>query len=84
MNEKIGFIGLGIMGRPMAANILKAGYDLMAYNRTPEKAKSAEASQMRRVMPSINDEGTHLLFLFILTPFFSLLFFPEITDIQYN
>jgi 3-hydroxyisobutyrate dehydrogenase-like beta-hydroxyacid dehydrogenase len=37
MVEKIGFIGLGIMGEPMAANILKAGHALMVYNRTPEK-----------------------------------------------
>lgn len=31
---KIGFIGLGIMGRPMAYNLLKAGYDLMITSRT--------------------------------------------------
>jgi 2-hydroxy-3-oxopropionate reductase len=30
--EKIGFIGLGIMGRPMAENLIKAGYDLIAYD----------------------------------------------------
>ncbi len=36
---KIGFIGLGIMGRPMAFNILRAGYPLSVYNRTPEKMK---------------------------------------------
>ena len=29
---KIGFIGLGIMGRPMAKNLLKAGYSLMVYD----------------------------------------------------
>ena len=29
---KIGFIGLGIMGRPMAKNLLKAGYDLVVYD----------------------------------------------------
>ncbi len=28
MNKKIGFIGLGIMGKPMSKNLLKAGYDL--------------------------------------------------------
>ena len=39
MAQKIGFIGLGIMGQSMAANILKAGYELMAYNRTREKAR---------------------------------------------
>jgi 3-hydroxyisobutyrate dehydrogenase-like beta-hydroxyacid dehydrogenase len=35
---KIGFIGLGNMGLPMAQNLLKAGYDLIVYNRTPDKA----------------------------------------------
>ena len=39
MSQKIGFIGLGIMGQAMAVNILKAGYDLMVYNRTKEKAQ---------------------------------------------
>ena len=29
--EKIGFIGLGIMGRPMATNLLKAGFDLVVH-----------------------------------------------------
>jgi 2-hydroxy-3-oxopropionate reductase len=32
--EKIGFIGLGIMGKPMALNLLKAGYQLTVYNRS--------------------------------------------------
>lgn len=31
---KIGFIGLGIMGKPMAKNLLKAGYDLTVCNRS--------------------------------------------------
>ncbi len=30
---KIGFIGLGIMGRPMAKNLLKAGYELVVYDK---------------------------------------------------
>jgi 2-hydroxy-3-oxopropionate reductase len=30
--EKIGFIGLGIMGKPMAINLLKAGYQLIVYD----------------------------------------------------
>ena len=37
---KVGFIGLGIMGLPMATNILKAGYPLTVYNRTISKAES--------------------------------------------
>ena len=39
MKQKIGFMGLGIMGAPMAANLLKAGYPVMVYNRSPEKAE---------------------------------------------
>ena len=35
MKESIGFIGLGIMGGAMAANVLHAGYDLTVWNRTP-------------------------------------------------
>lgn len=34
MAERIGFIGLGIMGRGMAANLLKAGFPLTVWNRT--------------------------------------------------
>jgi 3-hydroxyisobutyrate dehydrogenase-like beta-hydroxyacid dehydrogenase len=37
--ESVGFIGLGLMGAPMAANLIKAGYGLTVYNRTVEKAK---------------------------------------------
>lgn len=36
---KVGFVGLGNMGSPMAMNLLKAGHDLTVYNRTAEKAK---------------------------------------------
>lgn len=35
---KVGFIGLGRMGRAMAANLLKAGYEVTVWNRTAEKA----------------------------------------------
>lgn len=38
MSERIGFIGLGIMGRPMAANLVRAGYDVTVWNRTRSKA----------------------------------------------
>ena len=39
MQMKIGFIGLGIMGSRMAANLQKRGYSLVVYNRTREKAE---------------------------------------------
>ena len=35
--EKIGFVGLGIMGKPMCLNLLKAGFSVTAYNRTESK-----------------------------------------------
>ena len=35
----VAFIGLGIMGGPMAANLVKAGFDVVGYNRSPEKVK---------------------------------------------
>ncbi len=34
LNERIGFIGLGLMGRPMAKNLLKRGYAVVAHNRS--------------------------------------------------
>jgi len=37
--ESIGFIGTGIMGAPMARNLLKAGYPLTVHNRTKSKAE---------------------------------------------
>ncbi len=37
---KIGFIGLGIMGSRMAANLLDGGYELIVHNRTKDKAAS--------------------------------------------
>src|SRR5437667_7162907 len=36
MPDTIGFIGLGIMGRPMAHNLLKAGFPLVVHNRHQE------------------------------------------------
>src|SRR5207247_5322225 len=34
---KIGFIGLGIMGKPMAKNLIKAGFPLVVHNRSRAK-----------------------------------------------
>ena len=45
-NWKIGFIGLGLMGRPMCLNLHKAGADLTVHNRT---ASVAEAMQRERI-----------------------------------
>ncbi|MGG3324496.1 NAD(P)-binding domain-containing protein, partial [Bacillus velezensis] len=50
---KIAIVGLGNMGRPIAENIMKAGYSLTVYNRTKEKAadlleKGAEYAETPR------------------------------------
>ncbi len=37
MSMKVGFIGMGIMGQPMAKNVLKSGFQVMVYNRTQKK-----------------------------------------------
>lgn len=46
--QQIAFLGLGVMGRGMAANLIDAGYDLTVWNRTKEKA---EALPTRRSRP---------------------------------
>ena len=38
MTEKVAFIGLGVMGYPMAGWLAKAGHDVTVFNRTGEKA----------------------------------------------
>lgn len=42
--KKIGFIGLGIMGRPMALNLVKAGYALTVYDLNPDPIKALVAA----------------------------------------
>lgn len=38
--QPVGFVGLGLMGAPMANNLLKAGFALTVYNRTQDKART--------------------------------------------
>ncbi|MBN2020217.1 MAG: 2-hydroxy-3-oxopropionate reductase [Sedimentisphaerales bacterium] len=42
--KKIGFIGLGIMGKPMAMNLIKAGYNLTVYDIRPQPVKEVVAA----------------------------------------
>jgi 3-hydroxyisobutyrate dehydrogenase len=46
--EKVGFVGLGIMGAAMAGNLLEAGHELVVHNRTRTKAEQL-AQQGARV-----------------------------------
>ncbi|MGQ9455949.1 MAG: NAD(P)-dependent oxidoreductase [Armatimonadota bacterium] len=43
----VGFIGLGTMGKPMATNLVKAGYPVVVHSRTREKAESLIAQGVR-------------------------------------
>jgi 3-hydroxyisobutyrate dehydrogenase-like beta-hydroxyacid dehydrogenase len=44
MKPSIGFIGLGLMGRPMSMNLLKAGYPVTVWNRTASRADDLVAA----------------------------------------
>jgi 3-hydroxyisobutyrate dehydrogenase len=54
---KIAFIGTGVMGKPMALHLSKAGHEVSVYNRTFEKAKSLEpfASAHKKIEECIRD-----------------------------
>src|SRR5690348_16333620 len=50
---QVGFIGIGVMGRPMTLNLLKAGHDVTIYARHPEKPEVQEVLQAgARLAPS--------------------------------
>jgi 2-hydroxy-3-oxopropionate reductase len=42
--EPVGFVGLGVMGRPMARNLLRAGHRVVVWNRSPEPAAALAAA----------------------------------------
>jgi len=66
---RFGFLGLGIMGSPMAANLIKAGHELVIWNRTAEKCGpllelgAFEASSPRQVV-----EETDVTFAMLADP----------------
>ena len=37
---KVAFLGLGVMGAPMAGHLADAGHDVAVFNRSPDKAKA--------------------------------------------
>jgi 3-hydroxyisobutyrate dehydrogenase len=46
---RIGFIGLGLMGKPMALNLLKHGYEVLAFNRTKRDQSELESRGAKTV-----------------------------------
>jgi 3-hydroxyisobutyrate dehydrogenase len=61
--ERVAFFGLGIMGRPMAANLARAGFDLSVWNRTSEKAErfASEHGARAAASPAAAAEGADAL-----------------------
>ncbi len=72
---KVGIIGTGIMGKPMARNILKAGYSLNVYARHPEKVKDLEA-EGANIVASPADVGAESECIVL-----SLPFDPEVEEV---
>ena len=52
MAEPVGFVGLGIMGSRMAANLARAGHEVAVHNRTAEKAEAFAREHGGRVAPT--------------------------------
>lgn len=61
---KVAFIGLGIMGSPMAGHLAKAGHDVAVYNRTEEKARDWAQKYPGRTYSSVANavEGVDIAF----------------------
>ena len=59
---KIGWIGLGAMGAPMAANVLRAGHEVKVHNRSPRKEEPLAAMGAQRAgTPAEAAEGVEVL-----------------------
>ncbi|MGH9675701.1 MAG: NAD(P)-dependent oxidoreductase, partial [Candidatus Acidiferrum sp.] len=67
--RKIGLIGLGLMGRPMGMNLLKAGHALTVWNRTAGRADELVAAGARLAKsPREAAEGCEVLFTVVSDP----------------
>jgi 2-hydroxy-3-oxopropionate reductase len=51
MAERVGFIGLGIMGKPMVRNLVKAGFEVVVHSRT-EASVTEMVNELSGVMPA--------------------------------
>jgi 3-hydroxyisobutyrate dehydrogenase len=60
---QIGFVGLGIMGAPMALNLIKAGFSLKVYNRTdrPRVQEVVDAGGERVATPAAAADGSDVI-----------------------
>jgi len=69
VKQRIGFIGLGIMGQGMAKNLLHAGYDLTVYNRTKSRAEELAALGAKVAeTPAQAARGNHVVITMLADP----------------
>jgi 2-hydroxy-3-oxopropionate reductase len=61
MADTVGFIGLGIMGKPMAKNLIEAGYNLVAYNRTREKAEELDGATVAETPKEVAEQSDTII-----------------------
>ncbi|WP_411817795.1 NAD(P)-dependent oxidoreductase [Hyphococcus sp. DH-69] len=52
MTQKVSFLGLGVMGYPMAGHLARCGYDVTVYNRTAAKAEAWAKEHKGRAAPT--------------------------------
>ena len=62
--SNIAFIGLGVMGDPMAGHLVRAGHDVTVYNRTNERAVSWQNKHHGNIAKSPRDAATNAEFVF--------------------
>jgi 3-hydroxyisobutyrate dehydrogenase len=62
---KIGFVGLGVMGGPMARHLVQAGHEVTGFNRSPEKARTWAEATGGRLAATVAEaaDGADLLIL---------------------
>src|SRR5262249_53979921 len=62
---KTAFIGLGVMGSPMAGHLARAGHDVAVFNRTEEKSRDWAQKHAGRTYSSVANaaEGADIVFL---------------------
>jgi 3-hydroxyisobutyrate dehydrogenase len=57
--KRVGFIGLGNMGMPMAANLVRGGHDVMAYDIAADRARQFAQAQAARATESLAELAAH-------------------------
>jgi 3-hydroxyisobutyrate dehydrogenase-like beta-hydroxyacid dehydrogenase len=65
---KLGFLGLGAMGAPMAARLIEAGHQLTVWNRTPSKAEAFEGRAALAGSPADATRGVEAAITMLATP----------------